>query len=71
MLINKRLKLLLSDFGEAFVYGKDNPVTHSHAYTVPYCAPEIFNQPPKLTEKVDIYAIGVCILKAVLGENFL
>jgi hypothetical protein len=40
---------MLTDFGEAFIIGKDNPVSHRHAYTVPYCAPEIFLSSPKLT----------------------
>jgi serine/threonine protein kinase len=39
MLISKRLKLMLSDFGEALSIEEDDPVTHQHAYTIPYCAP--------------------------------
>ena len=42
MLINKKLVLMLSDFGEAFLIGENDPITHNHAYTIPYCAPEIF-----------------------------
>jgi len=49
MLINKQLRLLLSDFGEAFVNGEDDPVSHNHAYTIPYCAPEIFYEKPQIT----------------------
>jgi len=43
--------------------------THQHAYTVPYCPPEIFYDPPILCEGADIYAIGVCLLKQVLDKN--
>jgi hypothetical protein len=38
MIISKNLRLTLSDFGEAFLLS-DNPEKHSHAYTIPYCAP--------------------------------
>ncbi len=67
MLVSKQLNVQLTDFGEAFLINEDNMTTHRHAYTVPYCAPEIFANQPQLTEKVDVYAIGVCIIKIVLG----
>lgn len=39
MLISKKLKLQLSDFGEALLINEDDINTHKHAYTIPFCPP--------------------------------
>lgn len=53
--------LRIGDFGLSAI--KKNPFLSSMRGTVPYMAPEIFEE--KYTEKIDIYAFGMCLLEMI------
>ena len=69
VLVSKDLKAKITDFGEAYL-GKEKKKKHSHAYTTPYAPYEIFQKNDAyLTEKVDVYALGVTMYKLIFGTH--
>ncbi|KAA6393251.1 MAG: putative serine/threonine protein kinase [Streblomastix strix] len=59
-----RVYAKISDFG----FAKYEDLTHEQTYTagtITYMAPEIFKKPLVVTQKVDIYALGITFYKLV------
>ncbi|KAA6377688.1 MAG: hypothetical protein EZS28_026786 [Streblomastix strix] len=59
-----RVYAKISDFGFAKKVDLDNQQTYL-AGTIPYMSPEQFNENPVITQKVDIYALGITFYKLI------
>ncbi|KAA6363603.1 MAG: putative phosphorylase b kinase gamma catalytic chain, partial [Streblomastix strix] len=70
-----RVHIKISDFGFAKKVDLNNKQTYL-AGTIPYMSPEQFHENPIITQKVDIYALGVTFFKLIthkypVNERFL
>ncbi|KAA6390713.1 MAG: putative serine threonine protein kinase [Streblomastix strix] len=59
-----RVHIKISDFGFAKKVDLNVAQTYT-AGTVPYMGPELFKKPIRLTQKVDIYALGITFYKLI------
>lgn len=70
VLVSKDLKAKITDFGEAYFVKEEKKKKHSHAYTIPYAPYEVFQKNNSLlTEKVDVYSLGVTMYKLIFGTH--
>ncbi|KAA6386356.1 MAG: putative protein kinase [Streblomastix strix] len=59
-----RVYAKISDFGFAERKNQNNEQTY-HAGTIPFMSPEQFHDNPIITQKVDIYALGITFYKLI------
>jgi serine/threonine protein kinase len=68
ILVDRRSRVRLVDFGLARVLGPAGPDDHQVAGTPGYMAPELFSLPASADHRADIYSSGVVLFEMLTGD---
>lgn len=66
LIVGKKFLVKVCDFGESFLLGQ--PIkTHKFGLSFPFAAPEAYAHPKIITEKYDVYSLGVTIFRCLFS----
>ena len=68
LIVGKKFLVKVCDFGESFLLGQPAK-GHRFGLSFPFAAPEAYAHPKAISEKYDVYSLGVTIFRCLFAQH--